>query len=211
MITHLKKPKSRKGSDKRSTIILRAAQLFLSLGFENTSMSQIAEHAGVAKQTLYSYFGSKEALFTAAIEEACRIHALTPEIFDVSKPLATVLRDVGQHAAELMLSREALQLNRICISGCDQYPTVSKLYWEAGPKWILQQLSHYIGVKALKGEIDIPEAEASRMAKHYLALVRGQELQRRLLGLEPCSDSEIEQHIEDCVDFFSKAVGVSQH
>ena len=193
-------------AEKREKIIERAGQLFLKLGFESTSMDQIAEHAGVAKQTLYSHFVSKEALFTAAIEEACSRHALTPEVFDSSKSLDEILLEVGKHASSLMLSDESLQLNRICISGCDQYPTVAKLFWEAGPQWLSMQLGSFLEVKARAGEIAIDPADAERIAKHFLALLKGQELQRRLLGLEPSKQCDVDKHIRECVAFFTKAV-----
>jgi len=102
----MKDIEKKSNSDKRATIIERAGQLFLKLGFENTSMSQIALHAGVAKQTLYSHFGSKEALFTAAIEEACQRHELTENLFDPNKSFEEVLPAVGNRIAELVLSDE---------------------------------------------------------------------------------------------------------
>ena len=202
----MKNNAKKSNSDKRATIIERAGQLFLKLGFENTSMSQIALHAGVAKQTLYSHFGSKEALFTAAIEEACQRHELTENLFDTNKSFEEVLLAVGNRIAELVLSDESLQLNKICISGSDQYPTVSKLFWEAGPQWLTEQLSSYFEVKALAGEISMAAADTESAAKHFLSLVRGQELQRRLLGLPYCTDDDIDQHIRRSVTFFMKAV-----
>jgi AcrR family transcriptional regulator len=39
-----------------------AAKLFASRGYDATSIREIVEAAGVAKPTLYYYFGSKEGL-----------------------------------------------------------------------------------------------------------------------------------------------------
>ncbi len=47
----------------RSAIINAAIIEFSDLGYENASMSLIAERAGTAKGTLYSYFGSKKELY----------------------------------------------------------------------------------------------------------------------------------------------------
>ena len=46
----------------------QAQILFAKYGYENTSLSFIAEESGVKKQTIYSHFKSKEDLFRAVAE-----------------------------------------------------------------------------------------------------------------------------------------------
>lgn len=53
----------------RQSIVEAAEQLFLANGYNGTSMRQIARHAGVALGGIYNYFGSKEELFFALLEE----------------------------------------------------------------------------------------------------------------------------------------------
>jgi TetR/AcrR family transcriptional regulator len=63
-----KKKKSRKEreTELRQQIILEAAEkLFLSEGYEGTTMDQIAEQSEFSKGTLYNYFKSKEELYLA--------------------------------------------------------------------------------------------------------------------------------------------------
>lgn len=55
------------GKDK---IIDSALTLFSDQGFHQTSVDQIARHAGVSKGLTYNYFDSKEALLSAIIERA---------------------------------------------------------------------------------------------------------------------------------------------
>jgi AcrR family transcriptional regulator len=53
----------RNGNNTRQTILDAAADLFSRAEFRAVTMDEMARHAGVAKGTLYNYFGSKEALF----------------------------------------------------------------------------------------------------------------------------------------------------
>ena len=71
---------------KQEQILHAAGDLFLDLGFENTSMIKVAEAAEVSKQTIYSHFGSKEELFTAVINCKCVEHQITPELFNADSP-----------------------------------------------------------------------------------------------------------------------------
>ena len=50
-------------------IIGAAEAAFLKHGYLGTSMDAVAELAGVSKQTVYSNFGSKEALFLRVVHE----------------------------------------------------------------------------------------------------------------------------------------------
>ena len=56
---------ARTRTTKRDLILTRAHDLFLVQGFGGTSIDQIAEAAGVSRQTIYNNFDSKQALFKA--------------------------------------------------------------------------------------------------------------------------------------------------
>jgi AcrR family transcriptional regulator len=56
--------------ERRRQLLDAGTRLFAERTFEEISMRQIAEAAGVSKGLLYHYFPSKTDLFTAAVEEA---------------------------------------------------------------------------------------------------------------------------------------------
>ncbi|MFF4120503.1 TetR/AcrR family transcriptional regulator [Streptomyces sp. NPDC001714] len=55
------------GRSKRESILDAAVELFLELGFDQTSMDAVAAQAGVSKTTVYAHFGDKLELFRAVI------------------------------------------------------------------------------------------------------------------------------------------------
>ena len=55
--------------DKKQTIIEAAMELFADKGFEGTSIRELAAKAGVNIAMVNYYFGSKEKLFEAMVEE----------------------------------------------------------------------------------------------------------------------------------------------
>lgn len=57
----------KKGEQRKQELLKIAYDLFLSEGYENTSVDTIIEKAGIAKGTYYYYFESKEAM----LEEVC--------------------------------------------------------------------------------------------------------------------------------------------
>ena len=56
--------------ERRRQLLDAGAALFAANSFEEISMRQIAEAAGVSKPLLYHYFASKDELFIAAVTEA---------------------------------------------------------------------------------------------------------------------------------------------
>ena len=76
-----------------------AARLFLSLGYDGTSMSHIARELGVAPNTLYWYYASKDELLVAVLNRQMS-HTLVRLPAIVDKPLkekmAWALREFEQ-------------------------------------------------------------------------------------------------------------------
>jgi len=63
MVRVVKKPEERK-----SEIIATACQLFLSKGYDRTTMQDVMRDLGIAKGTIYHYFSSKEDLLEAVMD-----------------------------------------------------------------------------------------------------------------------------------------------
>ena len=55
---------------KREAILEAASKVFMEAGFEGASMAEISKVTGGSKDTLYSYFKSKEELFVDVMYHA---------------------------------------------------------------------------------------------------------------------------------------------
>jgi TetR/AcrR family transcriptional regulator, transcriptional repressor for nem operon len=52
----------------RDAVLDRAVELFWTKGYEATSISDLTEHLGIGRQSLYDTFGDKHALYVAALD-----------------------------------------------------------------------------------------------------------------------------------------------
>lgn len=199
------KARGRGKSEKKKVQILDAATtLFLSQGINATSMEQLAEAAGVSKQTLYSHFGSKEELFVAAIEQRCIHYALSSELFDDQRPVQSVLRDLAAHLMDLLLSEDAIKLHRLCIAGVDQFPEICRLFYDAGARNLLTLFSAYLERQVSAGTMNIDNCEFA--AQQFLFMVKGEAHMEALLDLKDQIKVELmEEYLDSCVECFLKA------
>ena len=62
------KGKRLSGADRRQQLMEVGRDLFAKKGYENTSIEEIAQQAGVTKPIVYEHFGAKEGLYAAIVE-----------------------------------------------------------------------------------------------------------------------------------------------
>ncbi len=55
--------------EKRKAILESAFEVFGELGYQSTTIKNIAKHAGIAPGSIYTYFKDKEELFTSTVRE----------------------------------------------------------------------------------------------------------------------------------------------
>ncbi|WP_129783918.1 TetR/AcrR family transcriptional regulator [Promicromonospora panici] len=67
--TAARRPRGRPGHD-REAVLRTAIDVFNRRGFDATSISDLAAELGVTKSAVYHHFSSKEALLSAALDEA---------------------------------------------------------------------------------------------------------------------------------------------
>jgi AcrR family transcriptional regulator len=57
-------------ADREEQILAAASRLLGTLGYAGTSVAAVADQAGISKPLVYSYFGSKEGLYSACLRRA---------------------------------------------------------------------------------------------------------------------------------------------
>jgi AcrR family transcriptional regulator len=96
---------------RRCEIFDAAMHLFVEKGFNETSMREIGEAAGVGKSTLYDYFPSKdEILISFVVEEVRQMTAWAEEIIAQELSAAEKLRRILRKHLEYMAANKLLFL-----------------------------------------------------------------------------------------------------
>ena len=172
----------------KAEIILAAAErAFLAAGFGAVSMDAIARDAGVSKATVYAHFHAKEELFGAVVARLTRrrLSGFSIEALDPTDAAAS-LHTIAARFLDLVLSPEAIALNRIIIGEVSRFPALGQVFWEAGPARHRVQIEAFLRRAADLGSLTVPDARLA--AEQFLALARGEIHQRSLLRLDNPAD-----------------------
>jgi TetR/AcrR family transcriptional repressor of mexJK operon len=191
---------------KRAAIMEVAKRLFIQSGFDGVSMDQIAAEAGVSKLTVYSHFGDKESLFSAAIRAKCE-EQLPSALFlsELEGSLREQMTVIARAFLALITSDEAIAIHRMMMAPGTGDSVVRELFWQAGPQQVKDVFSEFLRGHVARGELDI--ADVPRAASQFLCLAKGDLHMQLLCGMScggPGTD-DLEEHIASTVDFFLRA------
>ncbi|MCY1283127.1 TetR/AcrR family transcriptional regulator [Pseudomonas jinjuensis] len=190
---------------KRQAILEAAKVLFVSKGYDGSSMEAIAAEAGVSKLTVYSHFTDKETLFSEAVRAKCAEQM--PELFaepPAGATLEELLLPLARGFNRLVNSPEAIALSRLMVAQGGQNPQLSKLFFDAGPQRVLDQMERLFAHAQQSGALHFDNPRHA--AEHFLMLVQGCVHFRLLVGcVEAPSEDESERHVREVVDLFIRA------
>ncbi|WP_343856600.1 TetR/AcrR family transcriptional regulator [Aliiglaciecola litoralis] len=182
-----------KSEEKRRNILLAASELFLSQGVSSTSMDMVATRAGVSKQTVYSHFSNKDALFTAVIDFKCTQYQLSESHMGaLDQAPREVLIKFGVQIMSLMQDEDTVAMHRVVIGELDSNPHVAELFYIAGPQNGMQILSNYLHKNT---HLQLTTESAKYWACAFFNMLKGDFHLRSLLGL-PYSMSQQQQLVE---------------
>lgn len=126
---------------KQQDIVIAAEALFLRQGYGVSSMDQIAQEAGVTKQTVYRYFASKNELFGAVMQRV-RMAEAEPWRFG-GGAIADELSGFASYLLGFHLQAQALGLYRIMLTEAAQDDLLAT-FKNQGPQQVLQPLIEYL-------------------------------------------------------------------
>ncbi len=192
-------------TDKGHAIVTAATRVFLDQGYGAASMDAIATEAGVSKQTVYSHFGSKEALFEAIIQGKCR-ELMPPDSlkWSAGQDHEKILRSFAHRFLMTVLAAPSTALFRVVLSESVRFPELADVFYRTGPATACDYLAGYLGKLHQAGALSAPEPKES--ARQFFALLRGDLYFRRLLNLAPPPKSpQVEAVVRRAVSAFLAA------
>ncbi|GEO80836.1 TetR/AcrR family transcriptional regulator [Pararhodospirillum oryzae] len=191
--------------DRRAAIIEVARALFFERGYADTPMSLIASRVGGSKTTLWSYFPSKADLFAAVLDEVtARLQGRSIEALSLETGIKEGLYRFCLAFSDMILTDEAVRLQRMIAAEAQRFPELGKLFYERGPKATLRRLEHYLGTAMAVGKLR--PADPTLAARHLVSLCQGATLSWRLwnAGPEPTPE-QVERDVALGLDVFLRA------
>jgi AcrR family transcriptional regulator len=193
-----------KGDLRRQAILKAAIEVFQHSGYSNASLSEIVRRSGGSKRSLYDYFGNKEALFSAVVEDRCA------EILDTfsaltltDKPVKQTLNTIGFKFAQAVLQPERVALFRIIVGEMPRFPTLGQRFYQAGPLAAKALLAPY-----LQRTFCIDQQQADVAAMQFLEMVKAPLHTALLLETaQSPSSAKVRKNVEQAVEIFLGGIG----
>ena len=163
------RPTAAEREERRDHILDTAVALFVSNGYGQVTVDEIARASRVTKRTIYTYFGDKAEVFTAAVERF-RSRALT-DLESGTEPLEEVVTQL----VYLLHSDDAVGLHRLMIGESVQFPELAARFYDSGPHGYIELLAELLRSRR----------QDDGLAEALFGLLLGEAHRRRLLGMAP--------------------------
>ena len=192
-------------ADTRNRLIQAAREAFMADGYR-ASVDGIAARAGVAKQTLYNHFPSKDELFSesAGLASATIVVTLDGQTDDVR---ATLLR-FGTAFRQKVHGAEGLALFRTLMAEAARFPTLALAFFAKGPEQTAARLADFLGRAMAAGRL---RQDNPRFASEMLmGMLNNIDHFQRLSSNTPLPEALEESRIGQIVDCFLRAYDPNQ-
>jgi TetR/AcrR family transcriptional regulator, mexJK operon transcriptional repressor len=166
-------------SQKRDLVCDAAIRVFIDDGY-GASMDRIAARAGVAKQTLYNQFGSKENLFAEVISQS--VDAITVSLGAPGTDLRRSLLRFAQAFRAKVLSPHGLGMHRALIAQAPRFPKLARVAHEKGAANARDSLAEFLKFAMNAGQLRKTDAQFA--AEILLSMLAGFERVRLLYGVK---------------------------
>ena len=201
------RPSSRR---KRAAVLAAAEEAFLGARYDVVTMDDIADAAGVSKQTLYAYFGTKDQLFVALVTAmtsgtADAVIADAPATLPDGQDLETHLVALLRRQLAGVLQPRMLRLRRMVIGEVHRFPELARAVYEHGPQRAVDTLTELLGDAHARGLLDVPDPRRSAIQLNWL--VMGEPVNRAMFLGDDATPAahEARTHVETAVRTFLRA------
>nr|WP_042179474.1 TetR/AcrR family transcriptional regulator [Kibdelosporangium sp. MJ126-NF4]CEL13842.1 Transcriptional regulator, TetR family [Kibdelosporangium sp. MJ126-NF4]CTQ88210.1 Transcriptional regulator, TetR family [Kibdelosporangium sp. MJ126-NF4] len=195
-------------AQKRAAILSAARELFLTVGFDRSSVDAVAARAGVSKRTVYDYFGDKQTLLQAAVDAVDQSLLSTIRrtlddtldgVTDAAELEPALVTFSMRIATDMLDSAEYATLQRLVRTGSDHLPHPDDRALTNAPE---EAIGERFAALASAGLLEVPDARLA--ADHFIALTFGVTISR-LGSANAAEDTRVRPLIVEGVRAFLRA------
>ena len=192
--------------ERRQALLLVALDEFFQKGFAAARMDDIARRADLSKGTIYLYFESKEALFTALIETLAMPNLGQIEMISTSSLSMREALDKLIVFAPVMLRHSNLpRLMKVLIGDSHNFPEIIRTYRTQILDRVLGALSRMLEAAKARGEIDIGDPKL--MARLVVAPIAFSGIWQAVFAGDKGAEVDLDALFRMHADLLMKAIG----
>ena len=183
-------PLTRRGIERRASLLQVANNLFLEKGFNAVSLDDIVQVCGGSKAAIYQYFGSKKGLLVALFEYRCENFFKENPMFEkkADQSLHDTMLQTAKMAYKAFNAPDNIAFTRLMVEESQRDPELAQLAYDTGPKRGLKIITQLLENAHNNGEIDCPYPYESSTL--FFGMLRHSQW-RLLVGLSP-----LESHLD---------------
>jgi len=197
-----------RGEIRRAQILDAAVEVFLENGYGGATIDLVVGRAGASKATVYSFFGGKDGLFAAIVEERCeRILSAfgDPEVVD--SDVLSALTHIAQRYMEVVMAPDAVGFYRLIIAEGVRFPELTRTFHQTGPDRTNAHLAGMLSDWCERGLIRLDDPQLA--AVQFFDLVSGDLHRRAMAGIIPRNPrAAIQRSIDNAVQVFWNGIRV---
>ena len=198
-VRRMGRPPTKKAGEIEEAILSAAKEMFLSLGYEATSMEAVAQAAGVSKRTLYIRHSTKEALIKSVVEDRIRTwsNEASARNSEVPETFPESLKRHAQTFVHMLANPEVRQFDRLILTTAHRFPEIAESFYNLGYNYELGFLTNEIIIGTQNDAV--PPKEPKRVALQLLSMIQ---------GWRRTEETVREISTEEAAEFASQAVDV---
>lgn len=189
---------------RRAQVIAAARELFLTKGFEQTSIKDITDIVGGSRRDIYGMFTDKEGLFEAVLQSLIADIIAPAELSFPLRPGADIAQDLrafGQRLLVSVLDPASVQIFRQFVTIGAARPDIGRQAYLSGPSVLYRRLSDYLSACAHEGRLKIDDAD--RTARIFVEMLKGDYQLRALMTNDTAfGGDDLAVHVEQVVVLF---------
>ena len=166
----------------RERVLRAATAAFMTDGYRS-SIDRIAQRAGVAKQTVYSHFPSKDHLFEEVARDMAKrvLVELEPAAGESKDDLRAGLLRFALAYRERVLNDEGIAMFRTLVAEIPRFRTLARAIYQGGPGETAARLADYLGKAMAAGRLRRDDPLFA--AELFMSMLVGLDRIKRLYGV----------------------------
>jgi TetR/AcrR family transcriptional repressor of mexJK operon len=199
------RPKAADVEARTQDLLQTAGTLFLKNGYTKTSLESIARAAHVAVRTIYVKFGGKAGLLHAVLAaKRDRFFRSQPMETD-PRPLRDTVDEFARQMHELLMSPEAVEMQRVVLAEAPTNPELAEAFWNGGPCQTREMLARFFSRPDIRAQMR-PDVPLEMLPSFLMTCIAGEQMMNLMRPPQQRTPEEIQRELEARLDLFYHSV-----